>query len=56
MPKINNTINLKKKQYHHLIKDDRSKIQSLVVQVDKNGKRLFNNSYISVDKSTISRE
>lgn len=60
MSETNNTIKLKKKQYHHLTKDDRSKIQSLVEQVDENGNRLFSNTYIAdyiaVDKSTISRE
>ena len=28
MSETNNTINLKKNQYHHLTKDDRAKIQS----------------------------
>ena len=56
----NNTIKNNKNQYHHLTKDDRAKIQSLVEQKDSNGKRLFNNTYIAnyigVHKSTISRE
>ena len=43
-----------------LTQDDRAKIQSLIEQKDKNGKRLFSNSYIAnyigVHKSTISRE
>lgn len=60
MSEINNTIEIKKNQYHHLTKDDRAKIQSLIEQVDENGKRLFNNSYIAnyigVHKSTITRE
>ena len=60
MSETNNTINLKKNQYHHLTKDDRTKIQSLIEQVDENGKRLFNNSYIAkyigVNRSTITRE
>lgn len=60
MSETNNTINLKKNQYHHLTKDDRAKIQSLIEQVDENGKRLFNNSYIAryigVNRSTITRE
>lgn len=60
MSEINNTINTEKKQYQHLTKDDRSKIQSLIEQKSENGKRLFNNTYIAkyigVDKSTISRE
>ena len=60
MSETNNTIKLKKNQYHHLTKDDRAKIQSLVEQVDDNGKRLFSNSYIAryikVDRSTITRE
>lgn len=60
MSETNNTIKLKKNQYHHLIKDDRAKIQSLIEQVDENGKRMFNNSYIAnyigVNRSTITRE
>ena len=60
MSETNNTINLKKNQYHHLTKDDRAKIQSLIEQLDENGKRLFNNSYIAryigVNRSTITRE
>ena len=60
MSETNNTIKLKKNQYHHLTKDDRAKIQSLIEQVDENGKRLFNNSYIAryigVNRSTITRE
>ena len=56
----NNTTNIKEKQYRHLIKDDRIKIESLINQKDENGKRLFNNTYIAnylgVHKSTISRE
>lgn len=60
MSTTNNTTNTKKKQYHHLTKEDRSKIQSLIEQKDTNGKRLFNNSYIAnylgVNRSTISRE
>lgn len=60
MSENNNTIKQKEKQYHHLTKDDRIKIESLINQKDKNGKRLFNNTYIAnylgVHKSTISRE
>lgn len=60
MSEKNNTTNLKEKQYHHLTRDDRNKIQALINQVDKNGKRLFSNTYIAnylgVHKSTISRE
>ena len=60
MSETNNTIKLKKNQYHHLTKDDRAKIQSLIEQVDENGKRMFNNSYIAnyigVNRSTITRE
>ena len=47
MSETNNTIKSKKNQYHHLTKDDRAKIQSLIEQVDENGKRIFNNSYIA---------
>ena len=50
----NNTTNTVKKQYHHLNKDDRVKIESLINQKNKDGKRLFNNT--CVHKSTISRE
>ena len=60
MSEINNTTKTKEKQYHHLTKEDRSKIQSLIEQTDENGKRLFNNTYIAnylgVHKSTITRE
>lgn len=60
MSTTNNTTKLQKKQYHHLTEKDRSKIQSLLEQKDKKGKRLFNNTYIAkyigVNKSTISRE
>lgn len=60
MSETNNTIKFKKNQYHHLTKDDRIKIQSLIEQVDENGKRIFNNSYIAsyigVNRSTITRE
>ena len=56
----NNTINVKEKQYRHLQKEDRIKIESLINQKDETGKRLFNNTYIAnylgVHKSTISRE
>ena len=60
MSDTNNTIKRKENQYHHLKENDRAVIQSLIEQKDKNGKRLFNNSYIAnylgVHKSTISRE
>lgn len=60
MSRVNNTTKQKQNQYHHLTKDDRAKIQSLIEQKDENGKRLFSNSYIAdyigVNKSTISRE
>lgn len=60
MSKKNNTLKIKKNQYHHLTEKDRSTIQALIEQKDKNGKRLFNNSYIAnylgVNRSTISRE
>lgn len=60
MSKANNTLKKKENQYHHLKESDRAKIQSLIEQTDKNGKRLFNNTYIAnylgVHKSTISRE
>lgn len=60
MSDINNTLKSKKNQYHHLTEKDRATIQALIEQKDKNGKRLFNNSYIAtylgVHRSTISRE
>lgn len=60
MSETNNTTKIKKKQYHHLTKEDRIKIETLIEQKDSNGKRLFNNTQISnivgVSKSTISRE
>ena len=60
MSETNNTTKAKEKQYHHLTKEDRAKIETLVNQKDENGNRLFNNTYIAnylvVDKSTISRE
>ena len=60
MSETNNTIKTKKKQYHHLTKNDRLKIQSLIEQKNENGKRIFSNTYIAnyigVNKSTITRE
>ena len=60
MSETNNTLNLKENQYHHLTEKDRATIQALIEQKDKNGKRLFNNTYIAnylgVHRSTISRE
>ena len=60
MSESNNTTKRKEKQYRHLKKDDRIKIESLINQKDEKGKRLFNNTYIAnylgVHKSTISRE
>lgn len=60
MSKQNNTLKSTKKQYHHLTNADRNKIQALVNQKNKKGKRIFNNSYIAtylnVHRSTISRE
>lgn len=56
----NNTLKKKENQYHHLTEKDRATIQTLIEQKDKNGKRLFNNTYIAnylgVHRSTISRE
>ena len=60
MSKVNNNIKKEKKQYYHLTKNDRAKIQSLIEQVDEDGKRKFSNKYIAdyigVNKSTIGRE
>lgn len=41
----NNTLKKTKNQYHHLTEKDRATIQALIKQKDKDGKRLFNNSY-----------
>ena len=60
MSDTNNTLKKKENQYHHLTEQNRATIQTLIEQKDKNGKRLFNNSYIAnylgVHRSTISRE
>ncbi len=62
MSRNNITTNNDKNQgkYHHLTKENRVTIESLINQKDENGKRLFNNTYIAnylgVNKSTISRE
>ncbi len=60
MSRTNNTLKKKENQYHHLTEKDRATIQSLIEQKDKNGKRLFNNTYIAnyldIHRSTISRE
>lgn len=49
-----------KKQYKHLTKDDRIKIEILINTLDENGNRLFSNSYIArvlnVNRSTITRD
>lgn len=56
----NNITKNNKNQYHHLTKDDRVVIETLISQVDENGKRLYSNKYIAdylgVNKSTIGRE
>lgn len=55
-----NTINKEKMQYHHLKRDDRVRIETLVNVKDENGKRKYSNAYIAkelgVDRSTIGRE
>ena len=60
MPDTNNTLKKRENQYHHLTYENRCSIQTLANQKDKNGKRMFNNSYIAnylgVNRSTISRE
>lgn len=60
MSEKNDTTKVVKKQYRHLTKDDRVKIETLVNIVDEKGRRLYSNQYIAdqvgVDKSTISRE
>lgn len=56
----NNTIKQEKRQYKHLKKAQRIKIEILINLKDKEGKRMYNNTEISkiigVHKSTISRE
>lgn len=60
MSKSNNKPKLKKNQYKHLTIDDRAKIQTLIEQLDDNGKRIYSNTYIAnylgIHKSTITRE
>ena len=60
MSELDNTTKIQKKQYKHLTKEQRAKIEILLNTKDKEGKRMFNNTYIAkaigVDKSTISRE
>lgn len=60
MSKSNNKTKLRKNQYKHLTIDDRAKIQTLIEQLDDNGKRIYSNTYIAnylgVHKSTITRE
>ena len=60
MSEANNTLKKDKKQYHHLKKEDRIKIETLISQVDEHGKRLYSNNdiakYLGVHKSTIGRE
>ena len=41
MSENNNTTNTKEKQYHHLKKEDRIKIEALINQKDENGKCLL---------------
>ena len=60
MSEKNNTTNVVKKQNHHLTKDDRVKIETLISLKDSKDKILYINTYIAneigVDKATISRE
>ena len=60
MSNSNNKTKSKKNQYKHLTIDDRAKIQTLIEQLDNNGKRIYSNTYIAnylgVHKSTITRE
>lgn len=60
MSKQNNTLKNKKKQYSHLTRDQRCQIEALVLQKNKNGRRIYSNAYIAkfigVSASTISRE
>jgi IS30 family transposase len=60
MSEKDNTSKAKEKQYHHLTKEERLKIESLINQKNNEGRRLFSNTYIAnyigVNKSTVSRE
>lgn len=60
MSEKDNTIKSEKKQYHHLKKDDRIKIEFMLNEMDENGKRLYSNTDIAkkigVHKATITRE
>ena len=60
MSKENNNAKSKKNQYKHLTRDDRVKIETLVNELDENGKRIYSNTDIAkrigVHKSTIGRE
>lgn len=60
MSKENNKLKTKKKQYHHLNRDQRAQIEILVNEVDENDKRVYSNSDIAkklgVDRTTIWRE
>src|SRR5574344_604859 len=60
MSKQNNIPKSSKKQYSHLNRDTRNKIEALYNTIDKNGNIMFNNSYIAsrvgVNKSTKMKE
>lgn len=60
MSKKDNTVKPGINQYHHLTYNDRIKIEFMINEKDKNGKRLYSNTDIAqkldVHKSTISRE
>lgn len=60
MSNTNNKLKTEKKQYRHLNRDQRAKIELLVNEVDENGKRINSNADIAkkigVDRTTIWRE
>lgn len=60
MTNKNNTVKLKKKQYHHLTKAQRIKLEVLINVNNEDNKPLYNQTKIAeilgVNKSTISRE
>lgn len=60
MSEANNTTKKNKKQYHHLNREKRIKIETLVSIKDENGKRVYSNSdiarIIGVNRSTVGRE
>lgn len=55
MSEIKDITKTNKKQYHHLTKEQRAQIEILLSVKDKNGKRQFNNTYISKAKYKLEK-